>query len=117
MKRSKFLDHVREVIRTSHFSYSTEKTYISWIYRFITFHDKRHPKEMGGMEIADFLTNLAVERKVSASTQNQAINALVFLYKKVLKIPLDDFDFDISQTLAKRGAIILNPIIMAAVAP
>ena len=85
MKRSKFLDHVREVIRTNHFSYSTEKTYISWIYRFITFHDKRHPKEMGGKEIADFLTNLAVERKVSASTQNQALNALVFFIQKGIK--------------------------------
>jgi hypothetical protein len=78
MKGSPFLDHVREVIRINHFSYSTEKTYISWMYRFIIFHNKRHPKEMGGKEIADFLTNLAVERKVSASTQNQALNALVF---------------------------------------
>ena len=78
MLRSKFLDHVREVIRTNQFSYSTEKSYIRWIYRFIIFHDKRHPNEMGGKEIADFLTNLAVERKVSASTQNQALNALVF---------------------------------------
>jgi len=82
MKRSKLLDHVREVIRTNHFSYSTEKTYVTWIYRFITFHDKRHPNEMGGKEIADFLTNLAVERKVSASTQNQALNALVFCIKR-----------------------------------
>ncbi|GAG39919.1 unnamed protein product, partial [marine sediment metagenome] len=63
MKGSKFLDHVREVIRTNHFSYSTEKTYIGWIYRFIIFHNKRHPEEMGGKEIAEFLTYLAVERK------------------------------------------------------
>jgi len=82
MKGSKFLDHVREVIRTNHFSYSTEKTYIGWIYRFIIFHNKRHPEEMGGKEIAEFLTYLAVERKVSASTQNQALNALVFCTKK-----------------------------------
>ena len=107
MKRSKFLDHVREVIRTNHFSYSTEKTYISWIYRFITFHDKRHPKEMGGKEIADFLTNLAVERKVSASTQNQSLNALVFLYKKVLKIPLDNFDFKHAR-IGKRLPVVLS---------
>ncbi len=65
MKRSAFLDHVREVIRTNHFSYSTEKTYVNWIYRFIVFHNRRHPKELGGKEIADFLTNLAVEKKVS----------------------------------------------------
>jgi len=107
MKRSKFLDHVREVIRTNHFSYSTEKTYISWIYRFIIFHNKRHPVEMGGTEIADFLTNLAVERKVSASTQNQALNALVFLYRKVLKIPLDNFDFKHTR-IGKRLPVVLS---------
>ncbi len=107
MKRSKFLDHVREVIRTNHFSYSTEKTYIIWIYRFIIFNDKKHPNEMGGKEIADFLTNLAVERKVSASTQNQALNALVFLYKKVLKIPLDNFDFKYTR-IGKRLPVVLN---------
>ena len=93
MKGSKFLNHVREVIRTNQFSYSTEKTYINWVYRFIIFHKKRHPSEIGGKEIAEFLTFLAVERNVSASTQNQALNALVFLYKKVLNIPLEDFDF------------------------
>ena len=107
MKRSKFLDHVREVIRTNHFSYSTEKTYISWIYRFIIFHNKRHPEEMGGKEIADFLTDLAVERKVSASTQNQALNALVFLYRKVLKIPLDDFDFEHAR-IGKRLPVVFS---------
>jgi hypothetical protein len=67
------------VIRIKHFSYSTEKTYVGWIYRFITFHKKRHPEEMGGKEIGEILTNLAVEKKVSASMQNQALNALVFL--------------------------------------
>ena len=107
MKRSKFLDHVREVIRTNHFSYSTEKTYISWIYRFIIFHDKRHPTELGGKEIAEFLSNLAVERKVSASTQNQALNALVFLFKKVLKIPLDNFDFKKAR-IGKRLPVVLS---------
>jgi len=107
MKRSKFLDHVREVIRTNHFSYSTEKTYVSWIYRYIAFHNKRHPNEMGGKEISEFLTNLAVERKVSASTQNQALNALVFLYKKVLKIPLDNFGFKPTR-IGKRLPVVLG---------
>jgi hypothetical protein len=65
MKHSKFLDQVRNVIRSNQFSYSTEKTYVGWIYRFIVFHDKRHPKDMGGKEIAAFLTHLAVDRKVS----------------------------------------------------
>jgi integron integrase len=107
MKSSKFLDHVREVIRTNHFSYSTEKTYINWIYRFIIFQNKRHPEEMGGQEIAKFLTYLAVDRKVSASTQNQALNALVFLYKKVLKNPLDAFDFKHAR-IGKRLPVVFS---------
>ncbi len=106
-KRSVFLNHVREVIRTNHFSDSTEKTYVSWIYRFIIFHNKRHPEEMGGKEIEAFLTHLAVERRVSASTQNQALNALVFLYKKVLKIPLDSFDFKPAR-IGKRLPVVLS---------
>ena len=93
MKRSVFLDRVREVIRVNQFSYSTEKSYVAWIYRYIVFHGKRHPLEMGNKEVEAFLTHLAVERKVSASTQNQALNALVFLYKKVLKSPLGDMAF------------------------
>ena len=107
MKGSKFLCHVREVIRTNHFTYSTEKTYINWIYRFIIFHKKRHPEEMGGEEISQFLTYLAIERRVSTSTQNQALNALIFLYKKVLKIPLDGFDFKRSR-IGKRLPVVLS---------
>ncbi len=107
MKGSKFSDRIREVIRINHFSYSTEKTYISWIYWFIIFHNKRHPKEMGGQEIAEFLTYLAVERKVSASTQKQALNALVFMYKKVLKVPLDDFDFKHAR-IGKRLPVVFS---------
>ena len=107
MKRSAFLDHVREVIRTHQFSYSTEKTYVAWIYRYIVFHHKRHPREMGGREVADFLTYLAVERKVSASTQNQALNALVFLYRKVLRYPLDNFDFKRAK-IGKRLPVVLS---------
>ena len=107
MKRSKFLDQVREVIRSNHFSYSTEKTYINWIYRYIVFHNKRHPEEMGGKEIADFLTYLAVQRKVSASTQNQALNALIFLCRKVLKIPLREFDFERAR-IGKRLPVVFS---------
>ena len=93
MRRSDLLDHVRDVIRTHQFSYSTEKTYVNWIYRYIIYHGKRHPAQMGGQEIADYLTYLATKKKVFASTQNQALNALTFLYRKVLKMPLDDFEF------------------------
>ena len=98
MKRSSFLDQVRREIRIRQFSYSTEKTYVDWIFRFIVFHHKRHPAEMREKEVAEFLTYLSVGRKVSVSTQNQALNALVFLYKSVLKIPLKDLGFETAST-------------------
>ena len=81
----KLLDQVRSLIRMKHYSIRTEQTYISWIKRFIVFHNKRHPADMGTREIEAFLTDLAVNRKVAASTQNQAFNAIIFLYNQVLK--------------------------------
>src|SRR6266702_6129009 len=84
--KARLLDQVREVIRVKHYSIRTEEAYVQWIKRFIFFHGKRHPREMGATEIEAFLTDLAVQRKVSSSTQNQALNALVFLYKEVLDI-------------------------------
>lgn len=83
--QGRLLDRLRDAIRTRHYSYQTEKAYLHWARRFIYFHDKRHPQEMGEAEIAAFLSHLAVERRVSASTQNQALNALLFLYKQVLE--------------------------------
>jgi integron integrase len=88
MSKKKLLDIVREKIRLRHYSLKTEKAYIGWIKRYILFHDKKHPAEMGKKEIESFLTWLAVERNVSPSTQNQAFNALLFLYEQVLEIPL-----------------------------
>jgi len=82
--RPKLLDQVRDAIRTRHYSYRTEEAYVGWIKRFIFFHHKRHPAEMGPVEITQFLTALAVDRQVSASTQNQALAAILFLYKEVL---------------------------------
>jgi hypothetical protein len=79
--KPKLLDQVRDAIRTRHYSYRTEEAYTGWIRRFILFHHKRHPAEMGRLEITQFLTALAVERHVSASTQNQALAALLFLYQ------------------------------------
>jgi integron integrase len=79
------LDQVREAIRTRHYSYRTEEAYVGWIRRFILFHQKRHPAEMGKPEIEQFLTALAVKRNVAASTQNQALAAILFLYKDVLE--------------------------------
>lgn len=79
---SPFLQTVREAIRVRHFSIRTEEAYVQWVKRFILFHGKRHPAEMGEREVAAFLTYLAVEGQVAAATQNQALNALVFLYVK-----------------------------------
>src|SRR4051812_26567935 len=81
----KLLDQVRDVIRVKHYSIRTEQTYVDWIRRFVLFHDKRHPREMGEDEVTAFLTSLARDGNVAASTQNQALSALLFLYKEVLK--------------------------------
>jgi len=83
-------DQVRQVIRTRHYSIRTEKSYWYWIRYFIRFHDLRHPAEMGEREVRAFLTWLATERNVAAATQNQALNALVFLYARVLEAPLGE---------------------------
>lgn len=85
----KFLDTVRDVIRLKHYSIRTEDAYVNWIRRFILFHGKRHPQEMGAKEVEAFLTHLAVEGHVSAATQNQAYSALLFLYREVLRRELD----------------------------
>lgn len=82
--KPKLLDQVREAILTRHYSFRTEEAYVAWIRRFILFHDKRHPAEMGKVEIEKFLTALAVERHVAASTRNLALAAILFLYKDVL---------------------------------
>ena len=83
--KPKLLDQVRDVIRRRHYSIRTEQAYIDWIKRFILYHDKRHPKEMAEEEVSEFLTHLARDRDVAPSTQNQALSALLFLYKDVLK--------------------------------
>src|SRR6266566_2754827 len=84
-KPKKLLERVRDVIRLKHYSLRTERTYCDWIERFIRFHRIRHPSEMGAAEVGEFLTHLARDGNVSASTQNQALSALLFLYKQVLK--------------------------------
>lgn len=86
--KPKLLDQIRDRIRLKHYSRRTEDVYVDWAKRFILYHNKRHPQEMGKQEIEDFLTYLARDRKVSASTQNQAKAALLFLYKEVLEMPL-----------------------------
>jgi integron integrase len=86
----KLLEQVSDILRLKHYAYRTEETYIQWIRRYILFHNKRHPKDMGVPEIEEFLTHLATTENVSASTQNQAFSALLFLYRHVLQLPLDD---------------------------
>ena len=86
--KKKLLDIVRDKIRIKHYSLKTEKSYLGWIRRYIYFHDKKHPQDMGKDEIEQFLTYLATERNVAPSTQNQAFNAILFLYEQVLEISL-----------------------------
>ena len=82
------LEKVREVLRLKHYSPKTEESYLHWIRQFLRYHKLRHPRELGAKEVENFLTHLAVERSVSASTQNQAVSAVLFLYRDVLGIDL-----------------------------
>ncbi len=91
-KKPKLIDQLRWAMRVKHYSPRTEKSYVPWVRRYIFYHKKRHPQEMGAREVQSFLCYLAVNQRVSASTQNQALNALVFLYKHVLKKELGVID-------------------------
>ena len=82
----KLMDRVRQAIRVRHYSRRTEEAYVTWIRRFIVFHGKRHPSEVGAADISEFLTALAVHHHISASTQNQALCGVLFLYRDVLRI-------------------------------
>lgn len=89
----RLLDRVREATRVRHFSIRTEQAYVDWVTRYILFHKKRHPKDMGAAEVSEFLTHLAVERQLAASSQNQALAAILFLYQQVLRVELPRLDF------------------------
>lgn len=106
--KSPFLLRIREATRVRHYSIRTEQTYIEWARRFILFHGKRHPQDMGETEVAAFLTHLAVERNVAASTQNQALNALVFMYKHVLDRPLGDIGDAVRAKRPARLPVVLS---------
>ena len=88
----KLLDRMRAEIRVRHYSIRTEETYLDWARRFILYHNKQHPKDLGADEVQAFLSYLALERNVSSSTQNQAKSALLFLYREVLKVELPWLD-------------------------
>lgn len=112
---SPFLRQVREAIRVRHYSRRTEDAYLGWIRRYILFHGKRHPAEMGAAEVAAYLSHLAVAREVSASTQNQALNALVFVYGKVLNAPLADIGGIVRAKSSVRLPVVLTQAEVSAV--
>jgi len=100
MAASPFLNRVRSEIRLRVYSLATEKSYISWIMRYIYFHNKRHPQEMGAAEVRAFLNHLATNREVAVNIQKSALNALAFLYNQVIKHPLGDLGFNYTKALS-----------------
>jgi len=104
----KLLDQVRYALRTRHYSKRTEDSYVAWIRRYIFFHNLRHPAEMAEAEVNQFLTHLAIKEKVSASTQNQALSALLFLYRYVLDRPLGQLGEVIRARKSKRLPVVLT---------
>jgi len=104
----RLLDLVRDRIRLKHYSIRTEETYLQWIRRYIVFHDKRHPSELDRTHIEAFLTHLAVEGRVAASTQNQALNALLFLYREVLRAPAPQLQDAVRASRPRRLPVVLT---------
>ena len=104
----RLLDQLRDAIRVRHYSIRTEKAYVDWCRRYILFHSKRHPADMGAAEVSAYMTHLAVNRKVAASTQNQALNALVFLYSKVLERPLGDIGKTVRAKQPQKLPVVLT---------
>ena len=104
----RLLEQVRRALRIRHYSPRTESAYVHWIVRYIRFHDIRHPNEMGAPEVSEFLTHLAVEGNVAPSTQNQALNALVFLYGRVLERPLGELAGVVRARKPRRLPVVLS---------
>ena len=112
---SKLLIQVKNQLRVHHYAMKTEKSYVQWIRRFILFHKKRHPSEMGKQEVEAFLTWLAVDRKVAPSTQNQALQAILFLYRKVLNVELAWMDNVVRAKIRRHIPVVLSRGEVAAV--
>jgi integron integrase len=108
MSNEKLLDKLRNRIRARHFSLRTEQTYVQWVKRFILFHHKRHPSEMGAKEINEYLTFLAVKTNVAAATQNQALNAIIFFYREIIGREIPDIGEFIRAKTMKRLPVVLN---------
>ena len=114
-RKLRLLDTVGETLRRRHYTRRTERAYVGWIRRYIVFHEKRHPDEMGATEVSRFLSSLAVEGRVSASTQNQALAALLFLYGPVLGLALPSLDDLIRAVRPERLPVVLSRDEMRAV--
>ncbi|MDO6746471.1 integron integrase [Gilvimarinus sp. 1_MG-2023] len=114
MKPSPFIERVRSELRTRHYSLRTEKTYLYWIRHFILFNDKRHPEVLGNAEIEGFLSYLAVYRKVSAATQNQALCAIVFLYRYIIEREIEDLQYGFAKR-PKNVPTVLAPAEISAI--
>ena len=112
-KKSPFLEKVRQLMRVQHYAIKTEHAYVNWIRRFILFHGKRHPVEMGENEVAAFLTYLAVNRNVAPATQRQALNAMVFLYRKVLDKPLGEIQGVVHSKRKEKIPVVLTQLEVA----
>ena len=108
MPKTRLIDSVRLAIRVRQYSLSTEKSYVAWIRRYILFHGKRHPAEMGKLEVEAFLTHLAVNRAVSPATQNLALQAILFLYRHVLEIELPWLEEVIRAKPRRRVPVVLS---------
>src|SRR2546428_3987127 len=108
-RRFRLLEQVRARLRTRHYSKRTEATYVEWVRRFVLFHGRRHPRSMGEREIAEFLTHLATERRASASTQNQALAALLFLYRHVLSAEIGFVHGIVRAKRPQRLPVVLTP--------
>ena len=106
--KPRLLDQVRDAIRKRHYSYRTEKQYVGWVRRFILFHGKRHPSALGGPEVEAFLSHLATDRHVASATQAQALSALLFLYKHVLRNDLPWIENVTRARRPKRLPVVLS---------
>jgi integron integrase len=109
------MDRVHAKLRAAHYSHLTEKAYVAWIRRFILFHGKRHPLTLGAAHVEAFLTHLAIERNVAAATQDQALNALLFLYRRVLEVELSWIEGVVRAKKPSRLPVVLTPAEVAAV--
>jgi site-specific recombinase XerD len=104
----RLLDRIRAALRARHYSRRTEEAYVAWIRRYIFFHGKRHPVDLGASEVTSFFTSLAVDGHVAASTQNQALSALLFLYRDVLEVDLPWLDVIVRAKRPERLPVVLT---------